>query len=209
MDTWAAIREERTSLLDTFDALSEAQWAVPSLCGQWTVRQVLGHLVVAADPPMGRFAAEVARAFGSFDKANDRLARAEAERPTEELVARYRALVDVRKHPPGFGPSAPLTDILLHSLDVRVPLALPMDRPPERYAACLDLLFGRVGAIAFVPRGRPRLRWVATDHAWAHGAGDEVQGSMADLALAASGRGARVDALTGPGQPAVAAWLRR
>jgi hypothetical protein len=37
----------------------------------------------------------------------------------------------------------------------------------------------------------------------------EVQGRMADLALAASGRGARVDAITGPGQPALAAWLAR
>lgn len=50
---------------------------------------------------------------------------------------------------------------------------------------------------------------IATDHAWAHGTGDEVHGTMADLALAASGRGAHVGALTGPGQPALAAWLRR
>jgi hypothetical protein len=57
--------------------------------------------------------------------------------------------------------------------------------------------------------GRPAVRWVATDHEWAHGTGDEVQGTMADLALAASGRGARVDALTGSGLPALVAWLRR
>lgn len=42
-----------------------------------------------------------------------------------------------------------------------------------------------------------------------HGTGDEVQGTMADLALAASGRGARIDAVSGAGRPALAAWLGR
>lgn len=209
MDIWAAIAEERASILETFEGLAPEQWDVPSLCGHWTVRQVLGHLVIAADPPTGRFLVELAKAGGSFDKANDRLARAEAERPTDELVARYRERLGRRKTPPGFGPPAPLSDILLHSLDVRIPLGLPSDRPAERYAPALELLFDKRGERVFVPKGRPALRWVATDHSWTHGTGDEVQGTMADLAMAASGRGARVDALTGPGQPALAAWLRR
>jgi uncharacterized protein (TIGR03083 family) len=208
MDLWPAIREERTSLLGTFEALTPEQWDTPSLCGEWTVRQVLGHLVVAADPPLGRFVLELAKGFGSFDKANDRLAREEAERPTADLIARYDERLDKRSTPPGLGASAPLSDILLHSLDVRLPLGLPCDRPAERYEPALGLLFDRRGQLAFVPKGRPDLRWVATDHEWAHGTGDEVQGTMADLALVASGRGVRIDALTGPGQPAVAAWLR-
>ena len=208
MDLWAAIAEERTSLIDTFEQVRAEQWDTPSLCGHWTVRQVLGHLVVATDPPMGRFMLEVAKAFGSFDKANDRLAREQADRPPDDLIAELRRQVSTRFTPPGFGPAAPLHDVLLHGLDVRIPLALPTERPPERYAPALDLVFGR-GARTLVPKGRPSLRWVATDHDWSHGTGDEVQGRMADLALAASGRGARVDAITGPGQPALAAWLAR
>lgn len=209
MDIWTAIAEERASILKTFEGLSAEQWDTPSLCGHWTVRQVLGHLVIAADPPTGRFLVELAKAAGSFDKANDRLARAEAERPTADLIARYRERLGKRSTPPGFGPSAPLSDILLHSLDVRIPLGLASERPADRYEPALELLFDRPGQRVFVPKGRPSLRWVATDHAWEHGTGDEVQGAMADLALAASGRGARVDALTGAGQPALAAWLRR
>ncbi|MDP1807322.1 MAG: hypothetical protein Q8K72_19245 [Acidimicrobiales bacterium] len=94
-------------------------------------------------------------------------------------------------------------------MDVRLPLGLPTERPVAHHVPALDLLCSRKGSLAFVPRGRPSVRWVATDHAWSHGNGDEVQGTMADLALAASGRGARVDALTGPGAPVVAAWLAR
>lgn len=207
MDIWAEIAEERASILATFEGLTDQQWAAASLCGAWTVRQVLGHLIVAAQPSLRHFGVELIKAGGSFDKANDRLARAEAERPVAELLERYRARVATRNTPPGLGPSAPLSDVLLHSLDVRVPLGLPLDRPAGRYAAALELLFSRVGQRAFVPKGRPEVRWVATDHPWAEGSGDEVHGSMADLALAASGRGARVDALQGPGQSAVAAWL--
>lgn len=202
------IAEERRSLIDTFETLTPEQWDTPSLCGHWTVRQVLGHLVIATDPPLVRFMREVAKARGSFDKANDRIALVEAERPIPDLIADLRRHVPKRFAPPGLGPAAPLDDILLHSLDVRIPLGLPTDRPAERYEPALDLLFGR-GSRTLVPKGRPSLRWAATDHPWTHGTGEEVEGTMADLALAASGRGARVDALTGAGQAAVAGWLHR
>ena len=129
MDIWAVIAEERTSLIETFEGLRDGQWDTPSLCGHWTVRQVLGHLVIATDPPGGRFAREVLKAFGSFDKANDRLALEQADRPIAELLADLRAGVEAFT-PPGLGPEAPLHDILLHSLDVRIPLGLPSrDRP--------------------------------------------------------------------------------
>lgn len=203
------IAEERASILETFEGLAPEQWDVPTLCGDWTVRQMLAHLILAADPPFGRYTVEMVKAGGSFDRANTRIAVAEAQRPTDELIARYRERFGKRYAPPVLGPSAPLTDVLLHSLDVRIPLGLPTERPPERYAACLDLLLSRKRVLGFVRGGRPSLRWVATDHEWSTGRGDEVHGTMADLALAASGRACRIDALTGPGQPALAAWLHR
>jgi uncharacterized protein (TIGR03083 family) len=209
MDLWPWIHEERASILETFEGLSDEQWETPSLCGAWTVRQVLGHLVIAANPPTRRFTVEMARARGSFDKANDRLAREEAERPTAELLERYRGVLAAQRTPPGLGPPAPLSDILLHSLDVRIPLGLSSDRPPERYAPALELVLGRLGARIFAPSRRPSLHWVGTDHLWTYGTGEEVQGTMADLALAASGRTPRLEALAGPGRRALAAWLLR
>lgn len=207
MDIWSAIAEERSSIIEMCTGFTEEQWATPSLCGGWTVRHVLGHLVVAADPHIGRFVLELAKARGSFDTANDRLARAEAERPPAELLERYQERVGARKTPPGFGAAAPLTDVIVHSHDIAIPLGLQSVRPAERYAPGLDLFLSPRGERAFVPAGRPKVRWVATDHAWEHGAGSEVQGTMADLALAASGRDAWIDALAGPGVPALEAWL--
>lgn len=209
MDLWAAIADERAQLLATFEGLTHEQMAVPSLCGTWTVREVLAHLVVAADPPMGHFARELVKARGSFNRANERTTAEEAGRPAAALVERYRERLGKRFAPPGIGPRAPLSDVILHGFDVRIPLGLPSERPVERYVPVLDLLLSPVARVGFVPKGRPSLRWVATDHDWSHGSGDEVRGTMADLALAASGRGARVDELSGPGQPALAAWLQR
>ena len=209
MVDWGDVHEERRATLATFEALAPEQWQVQSLCGAWTVRQVLGHLVVATDPRLRHFLVPVLRAFGSFDKANDRLARAEAERPVDELLARYRERYTNQLSPPMLPLNASYGDAMLHNLDVRIPLGMPADRPPDRWAPVLDILVRPRATAAFLPRGRPKLRWVGTDHDWSHGEGPEVRGTMADLALAASARGARVDHLEGDGQPALARWLAR
>jgi len=205
--TWDVIVDERRALLDTFETLTPEQWAAQSLCSGWTVRQLLGHLVVIADPRLRHFVGPVLRARGSFDKANDRLACAEAERSVDELLARYRERHTDRIGPPVLPLAAPLSDALLHGLDLRVPLGLPLERPVERWEPVMDLLLSFRATAGFVKRGRPKVRWVATDRDWSAGDGDEVSGTMADLASAASGRGARVHHLEGPGRPALARWL--
>ena len=206
MDLWPVIVEERRSLLATFEELDRGQWDVPSLSEGWTVRQVLAHLVLAADPPLRRYLPAVVRARGSFDGANHQLAVDDAVRPVGELLAAYRAALPHRFAPPGWPAAAPLADILLHALDVRIPLGLPTDRPAARYVPAMELLMSRAGR-AFAPGGRPTLRWVATDHAWSDGSGEEVRGAMADLTLTASGRSARLDRLEGPGAGRLRSWL--
>jgi uncharacterized protein (TIGR03083 family) len=207
--TWDDVIEERRATLELFESLTDEQWAVESLCTGWTAREVLAHLVVAADSRLRHWGLPILKAGGDFDKANDCLTRAEATKPIPELLDRYRERLQLRFPPPFLPLAAPMADAMLHGCDVRIPLGLPIDRPVERWAPPLDLIFGPRGKLGFSPRGRPPLRWVATDHNWSHGEGDEVRGAMADLALAASGRAARVEHLDGPGQPAVARWLER
>ncbi len=207
MDLWPITLSARRSLLSTFEELEDDQWEVRSLCEGWTIRQMLAHLVLAARPPAGRYIFAVARAKGSFDRANHSLAIADARKPVDELLADYRGVVGHRFSPPGWPQAAPLADILLHSLDVRIPLGHETDRPAEHYEPVLSLLFGRAGR-SFTRAGRPRVRWAAIDHEWSDGDGPEVRGTLADLALTAAGRGARVDRLEGEGAPLVQAWLR-
>lgn len=207
MERWDDIAAERRALAADLEGLTDEQWATPSLCGDWTVRQVLGHLVVPHVTSMVSFGVEMARCLGSFDRANSRLAIRQAQRPTADLLADLDRFADGRFTPPGFGWQAPLTDVLVHSLDIRVPLGLPLERPVEPWGPALDLIVSKKGARAFARAARPVVRLVATDLDWVHGEGPEVHGTAADLGLALTGRSARVDALSGPGQPALAGWL--
>ena len=206
MDLWAVTVGARRSLLETFEQLDSDQWEVRSLCEEWNLKEMLAHLILAARPPTLRYIAAVARAWGSFDKANHLLAVADAGRPVDELLAEYRAVLEHRFSPPGWPPAAPLSDILLHTLDVRIPLGLPTDQTADHYEPVMGLLFSRFRR-PFTRKGRPGVRWIATDHNWTIGEGPEVRASMADLALTAAGRRARLDQLEGGGVPAIRAWL--
>lgn len=53
--------------------------------------------------------------------------------------------------PPVTGPRAPLADGLVHEGDMRVPLGLAYDPPPDAVAAALDFVTGG-RAVGFVPR---------------------------------------------------------
>ncbi len=99
MDLWPITIGARRSLLSTFEELDDGDWEMPSLCGEWTIRQVLAHLVLAARPPARRYIAAVTRARGDFDRANHALAVLDASRPTGELLHAYRGVVDYRFSP--------------------------------------------------------------------------------------------------------------
>lgn len=45
MDTWQAMDEEPSALADDLATLNDAQWGAQSLCTEWRVRHVVGHLV--------------------------------------------------------------------------------------------------------------------------------------------------------------------
>ncbi len=54
-DPWPAIHEEREVLAKDLSTLTNEQWATPSLCAGWTVRDVLGHMTATAKMTPPRF----------------------------------------------------------------------------------------------------------------------------------------------------------
>lgn len=210
VDVRPLIVEARRSLLETFEGVDGAEWDVASLCAGWRVRDVLAHLSLAARPvpPPGRYLRAIARARGSFNEANRELAVLDGSGSPSDLVEAFRALVtSQRVAPPGPMRTAPFADVVVHSLDVRVPLGREVPVPALHHTITLDFLLGPMARF-FGGKGRPEVRWVATDHGWSSGTGPEVRGALEDLVLALAGRPARADRLAGDGAAAVQTWLR-
>lgn len=206
---WDLIAAERRALADLVDGLDDAQLETQSLCGRWTVRQVVAHTMVGPTASVLSFGGAMLRGRGNFDRANDLLARDRAKLPLDRLVGDLRERAESHFTPPTFDWHAPLTDLLVHHADVAVPLGLPLDRPLEAWSHALPFLVSRKARGAFTPRELPDLTFAATDLDWSHGTGPVVSGPAAALGVAMCGRAAVLEHLDGPGRDQLAAWLRR
>ncbi|MCF8569953.1 maleylpyruvate isomerase family mycothiol-dependent enzyme [Gordonia sp. HY002] len=198
MDIFAAIADERRRLSEQLSILTNDEQAAQSLCNAWTVHDVVAHLTMPLEVSIPKFAIAMILAAGNFDRANERLTRRQAAHPFEELIRILDQKADTRFTPPGEGPEAPLTDVLLHGLDIRWPLGLPYDIPSDRALTALN-------AVAKAPSGivgkgtMSGIRFEATDLDWTHGTGATVRGPAPALLLAITGRGTALSALTGDG----------
>ncbi len=207
MDTFAEIADERRGLADLLSGLTGEQLAAPSLCHAWSVHDVAAHLVTPLEVSTPRFALAMLACRGDFDRANVRMTRQQARRPIHDVVEILRRKAAVRFTPPGAGPESPLTDLLVHGLDIRWPLGLPRDVPEARLRTALTFLTS-TPARGPVPRGAlAGLRFEADDVDWAHGTGPTVSGGAEALLLAVTGRTAALGSLRGDGLPTLHARL--
>lgn len=194
---WAAAHAERAALADDLAGLDAARWVHPSLCGEWTVEEVVAHLTAAASLGPLRWIRSVLGARFDFEKHNARrLAEHRGATPAETLE-RFRRIIGNSVSPPG--PTAAwLGEVVVHAQDIRRPLglpgtpALPATTAVARFFASRDFtVAGRSAAAG--------LRLEATDGPFTTGTGPLVRGSTIALTMAMAGRLAYCDDLTGPG----------
>jgi uncharacterized protein (TIGR03083 family) len=199
VDVLAAIADERRRTADLIDALSPAQLNVPSLCGDWTVKQVAGHLLAAVEAPPKGLVTLMLRSGFNIHRANSRVAVMMADRPADDLAEGLRQNADNPFKPPIVGYPGQLTDLQVHGQDMRRPLGLPHGLQLERLRVSLDFLVGG-HAIGFAPRRRlAGLHFEATDLGWTWGEGPAVEGPAEALVLAMAGRKVALSELDGPG----------
>jgi uncharacterized protein (TIGR03083 family) len=201
MDVMAMIAAERRRIANLVESLNPEQLDAPSLCGSWTVKEVVGHLVAAVAAPPRHLLLALLRTGFNIHKANAELARLVARRPAGDLAAALRANAENPFRPPIVGYPGQLTDLQVHGQDIRRPLGLPSDLHPDRVRVSLDFLVGG-RAVGFVPKRRPAgLRFEATDVDWAWGSGRLVRGTGEALALGLTGRRIVLAELDGDGVP--------
>ncbi|GIJ43431.1 hypothetical protein Val02_03170 [Virgisporangium aliadipatigenens] len=199
-DHWSTVDQQRTAVADLLDGLSDAEWAHPSLCPMWTVRDVAAHLTLQ-ELGLRDLPALLRSVRGSLDRTTAHMARRRAAAlPPERLVAAIRATVGSRRHNLGVTPMETLIDILVHTQDIAIPLGRHVDMPPEACAAAAD----RMLSMRWPPpppsvRRMAGFRLVATDCSWTAGVGPEVRGPMGALLLVCAGRYAALDRVSGAG----------
>ena len=195
----AAVADERRRIADLVEHLSPAQLDAPSLCGDWTVKQVAGHLLAAVDAPAGGLLPMMVRSGFSLHRANARLAQQMADRPADELADGLRRNAENPFRPPVVGYPGQLTDLQVHGQDMRRPLGLPHGLRLDRLRISLDFLVGG-RAIGFAPKRRlAGLRFEGTDLDWAWGEGPVLAGPAEALAMVMTGRAVALGELDGDG----------
>jgi uncharacterized protein (TIGR03083 family) len=201
-----AVSAERCRLADYVADLTDEQWASPSLCAAWRVRDVIAHLTVTTRMSVPRLLPAVVRARGDFDRmALDLAGRRAGAYTTTELVAQLRESADSTRRMPGSTPMDPLMDLVIHGQDIARPLSRRYVSPEHVVAACLTY----VATNKFMggPRRLSGIRLVSTDTGWTLGEGPEMRGPDIDLLLVAAGRRAGLAMLDGPGTAIVAERL--
>lgn len=156
------------------------------------------------------FTTAMVQARGDFARANRVMVSRKMHRPTSQIAEDLRTYAGSRFTPPTMDWHAPLTDFLVHRVDVTHPLGLDDgSRALDAWAPALDLLVSKTATRGFVDRGLPGLTYVATDLDWRHGSGPEVAAPAEALALAITRRPVRLEELTGPGADELRAWATR
>src|SRR6185437_10079155 len=117
-----AVAAEFASLADLLAAASAAQWDTPSMCEGWGVREVVAHMTMAARYSEEEFMAELRRCEFDFTRLSNELAERDARMPADELVACLRSAAMQHWTPPGGGYHGALNHVVIHGLDVTVPM---------------------------------------------------------------------------------------
>jgi len=194
---WSLVHAERAALTADLADLTDEQWATPSLCTGFTVRQVLAHLTAGASLDPVRWLAGVIRCRFDFDKmVAMRLAEQLGVTPTETL-ARFRRVVTSTTKP--LVPTvAVLGESIVHGEDIRRPLGIHRDYP----IATLTRLANYYQGSDLVVPAKKRivgLRLQASDGTFVTGSGPLVSGSTLALIMAMTGRETYCNELDGDG----------
>jgi len=194
MDIWATIAQERKALADDLANISDTQWSTASLCGGWSVRDVLAHMTATTETTPLNFLPKLATSGFKLSKMSEKDI---AKRRDGDVLGRFRSRVSSKKHPPGPVDSW-LGETIVHSEDIRRPLGIVHDYPDEALARVAEFY----SKSNLVIGGKTRvagLKFTATDAEWSNGSGAEVSGPLASLVIAIAGRKDALADLSGAG----------
>lgn len=204
---WAGIDDQRARTAALLEGLTPEQWERPSLCDGWTVRHVAAHLTMQQQRVRDAVGfighhPRMLRRLALNDFIHDAALLQAQELSTQQIIARIRNGMGSRRHNPGVTALETLTDILVHSQDIAIPLGVELPMRPALSALAASRRWDtRHTWLATVNRQLPwaNYRLNATDTEWRRGQGPEVTGPIGAILLLLTGRTAALEQLAGEG----------
>jgi len=197
MDIWPVIHDQRKALAADLKGRGGEEWVTPSLCSQWTVRDVLAHMTSAARLTPPAFFGKLIGSGFNFEKVQASGIAANRGSSPADTMARFEAVLTSVKHPPGPADTW-LGETIVHAEDIRRPLGIVHHYPTDAVVQVASFYQGS-NLLIGSKRRIEGLTLRATDADWSHGTGPEVAGPILSLVLAMTGRKAPIDDLTGEG----------
>jgi uncharacterized protein (TIGR03083 family) len=195
-ELWAGVHAERAALVQDLTDYEHLDWATPSLCSGWDVRDVVAHLAATATLSLTKFAGELVVAGFRPNRITEKQIHAGRQRSALQALDALRSAIYATASPPQ--PTITrVIEIVVHCEDIRRPLQIARAYDTTHIARALSYLSRdhRFGAKNLIQG----LQLCATDADIAIGQGGRVEGPAVSLLLAASGRRQVVDELAGPG----------
>ena len=196
-DVWPTIHTERKALAADLDGLPAEEWDAPSLCGDWTVRDVVAHMTAATKLNAPKFFGRLIGSGFSFERVQSKGIADERGNSPADTLARFKAQTDSTGRPPGPVDTI-LGETIVHSEDIRRPLGIGHSYPTDTVVRLVDFFKGS-NLIIGTKKRIAGLSLHATDVDWQQGDGPPVEGPVLDLLMAMTGRTQALDSLTGEG----------
>lgn len=194
---WSKIHAERAEFADLIGTLTPEQLETQSLCGDWRVRDVVGHMISAAHTSLANFFPGLIASGFRFNTFTQKGTQKYGGGTAAELAERIRATTTRTSHPPG--PAVVmLGEMIVHGEDVRRPLGVKHGYP----AADIQTVGNFYKTSNLLLGSKKRIQGLtvrAEDADWSTGSGPEVFGPGAALLSAMTGRRAALDDLRGEG----------
>lgn len=204
-ELWDLVHRERAALAHDLATLTPGQWRHPSLCGEWTVEEVVAHLSAAGSVDRWRWIRSMLLAGLRPRVHNQRRLAEQLGASPAGTLRRFRAVVPLSIAPSSHLP-AYLGEVLVHAQDIRRPLGIATRPGADALLPAARFLAARDFAVPS-RRNAAGLRLVATDAAFAAGDGPEVRGTLLGLVMCIAGRPAYLDEVQGPGVPLLRARI--
>ena len=174
---WDVVVDQRRRIADMLAQLSDSEWATPSVCAEWTVKEVAAHVaIVPHGPSPWRMVPMILRARGDLDKVNRDIALTySGSRTTGQLVAELRDTATSRLLPSVTTLKNLAMDIVVHGQDMAVPLGRDLPVGSTALVNALDRAW-TMGWPFHAQKELAQFRLSATDVEWTVGQGTEVRG---------------------------------